>query len=245
LLLWCILYYAPFYYEGIKNFSPIKAGVALFPQTFTVAPASIATGITAAITGKYRWGTWSGWALTTLGMGLLIKLDLDTSTPAWIFLNLVGGIGTGILFAAMALAVQASSSSKNMAYAVTMFAFFRAFGQTVGVALGGVVFQNVMKRKLLTYPSLAAHASEYARDSSSLVEIIKAMPPGDDKQFLLESYMHGLRGIFYMCTALAALAFIASFGTKALPLDRALETEQGFQHKERKSDEEKPTDASS
>jgi MFS family permease len=178
-------------------------------------------------------------------MGLLIYLDIGTSTVAWIFLNIVGGIGTGILFAAMALAVQASSPPKIQSYAVIMFAFFRAFGQTAGVAIGGVVFQNVLKKKLLTYPSLADKASEYAKDSSSLVEVIKAMPAGQDKQFLLESYMHALRGIFIMCTALAAVAMFASFLAKALPLDRALETDQGFQHKEKKSDEEKRVSTSS
>jgi hypothetical protein len=40
-ILWSILYYLPLYYEAVKGFSPILAGVALFPQTFTVAPASI------------------------------------------------------------------------------------------------------------------------------------------------------------------------------------------------------------
>ena len=78
-----------------------------------------------------------------------------------------------------------------------------------------------------------------------MVEIIRTMPAGPDKDFLLQSYMHGLRGIFYMCTALAAVAFIASFWTEALPLDRALETDQGFKHQEKKSDEEKRETASS
>lgn len=240
MLLWCVLYYQPFYFEAIKNYSPIKTGVALFPQTFTVAPASIAMGIIAAVTGRYRWGTWAGWSLTTLGFGLLIYLDLNTSAPAWILISVVGGVGTGLLFASMALAVQASSTNKTMSDAVILFAFFRAVGQTLGVAIGGVVFQNVMKRKLLTYPSLAAKAEEYVRDSSSLVEIIKGMPASDDKTFLLTSYMDGLRGIFIFCTALAGVALVASFWTEGLPLDRPLESDQGFIHQERKSDEEKP-----
>lgn len=40
IILWSILYYLPFYYEAVKGFSPIMAGLGLFPQTFTVAPAS-------------------------------------------------------------------------------------------------------------------------------------------------------------------------------------------------------------
>jgi hypothetical protein len=238
LLLWCILYYQPFYFEAIKGFSPVLAGVGLFPQTFTVAPASIVTGIVSAITGKYRWATWSGWILTTLGMGLLIYLDVETSTPAWICLSIVGGIGTGFLFAAMALAIQASSTNRNMAYAVILFVFFRSFGQTVGVAIGGVIFQNAMKQKLLTFPLLASNATQYSVDSSSLVEVLKHMPASLEKTQLLISYMHGLRSVYIMCTVLAAVAMVASFFTEGLPLDRALETDQGFQHREKKSDEE-------
>jgi hypothetical protein len=40
IILWSVLYYLPLYYEAVKGMSPIMAGVALFPQTFTVAPAA-------------------------------------------------------------------------------------------------------------------------------------------------------------------------------------------------------------
>lgn len=143
----------------------------------------------------------------------------------------------------MALAIQASSTNRNMAYAVILFAFFRAFGQTVGVAVGGVVFQNVMLRKLLSYPLLAAHAHEYAVDSSGLIETIKAMPHSLERQQLLMSYMAGLRAIYAVCLGLAAVSLILSLWTEALPLDRELETEQGFQHQRPLSDVESRSEA--
>lgn len=40
ILLWAILYYLPLYYEAVKGLTPIMSGVALFPQTFTVAPVA-------------------------------------------------------------------------------------------------------------------------------------------------------------------------------------------------------------
>jgi hypothetical protein len=195
-------------------------------------------GIVAASTGKYRWATYIGWLLTLLGFGLMNVYDLHTKTAVWVVIGIIGGIGTGMLFASMALGVQASSTNGNMSHAVIMFAFLRAVGQTIGVAVGGVVFQNVMKKKLLTFPSLAAQADQLSKDSSALIEKIRAMPLGDERTFLLESFMSGLKGIFILCTVLAGLAFVASLFTESLPLDRALETDQGFQHKARKSDEE-------
>lgn len=190
------------------------------------------------MTGNYRWAIWVGWTIGTLGSGLLILLKPDTSTVEWIFLNLVGGIGTGMLFPAMALAVQAAASQKDQAYASNMFSFLRAFGQTIGVAIGGVIFQNQMKKKMLTFPLLADKATEYSRDAAGLVEIIKALPNGEMKDQLRESYTDALKYIWIVMTVFAAVALIASLFTKHYPLDRALETEQGFREKKKSKDVE-------
>jgi predicted membrane protein len=40
IILWSILYYLPLYYEAVKGLTPIMTGIAVFPQTFTVAPAA-------------------------------------------------------------------------------------------------------------------------------------------------------------------------------------------------------------
>ncbi|KAH7014036.1 major facilitator superfamily domain-containing protein [Macrophomina phaseolina] len=229
LVLWSELYYTPLYYEAVKGYSPVLAGVALFPQTFTVAPAAIAIGFAIAHTGRYRWALWSGWSLTTLGLGLIVYLDVDTSVPSWIFLNLAPGLGTGILFPTMSIAVQAASRACDQAAAVTMFAFLRALGQTLGVAIGGVVFQNQVRQKLQTYPSLALDAIALSKDASGLVEVIKKMPAYSPEKALLQAaYVSGLRRVWII------ICFV-----KGLPLDQALATEQGFREEQDVNDAEK------
>lgn len=239
IILWGILYYMPLYFEAVKGMGPIMAGVSMFPWTFTVAPASVATGIAIAATGKYLWANRLGWFLATLGFGLLIMLKPDTSTVAWIFLNLVGGVGTGILFPAMALAVQACATAKDQAYAANMFSFFRAFGQTLGVAIGGVIFQNQMKKKMLAFPLLADMAGEYSKDAAGLVQILKAMPAGEMKDQLRESYTDALKYIWIVMTVFAGVALLLTFFVEAFDMNGALETEMGFQHDEKTSDPEK------
>lgn len=98
-----------------------------------------------------------------LGLGLLCILDVNTSIRGWIFLNIVPGIGLCMLFSSLVFAVQASATDENLAIAVAMFSFFRAFGQAIGVAIGGVVFQNRMHANLLGYPALAPWRSSTAR----------------------------------------------------------------------------------
>ena len=239
MILWCLLYYMPLYYEAVKGETPIMAGISLFPATFTVAPAAMVTGIVITKTGRYRWGIWSGWILTTFGSGILYLLDVNTTTVQWVFLNLVSGLGMGIVFPSVAFALQAATTNKDLAFAVALFSFFRAFGQAIGVAVGGVVFQNQLKKKLLNYPLLAPMANAYSSDASGLVQIIKEMQHGPARTQLIQSYADSLKSIWVVMTALAGVALLSSFLIKGFELDRALETEQGFKVAKRNADEEK------
>lgn len=239
MILWCLLYYSPLYYEGVKGYSPIIAGISIFPESFTVAPVSVVTGIVVTITGRYRWSLWAGWVFATVGTGILYLLDVDTSVAQWVFLNLVVGIGMGLLFPAMAFAIQASSTNEDLAFAVAMFSFFRAFGQAIGVAVGGTVFQNELKKKILAYPALASKAIEYSKDSSTLVQIIKTLPDGLEKTQLRQSYADALKVVWITLCGLSALALILSLWTEGLDMNKPLETAQGFREENKGADEEK------
>lgn len=231
LCLWCLLYYMPLYYEAVKGYSPIIAGVALFPDTFTVAPMAVFTGFMITKTGKYRWAVWSGWVLTTLGLGLNILLDVDSSVPQWIFITIVSGVGLGILFPSMQFSLQAATPPKDVGFAVAMFSFFRTFGQTIGVAIGGVIFQNQMKKKLAAYPHFASQADALAKNAAALVQIIKDTPDGQNKLDLQTAYVESVRLIYIVLCALAAVALVSSLFVKSYSLDTGMETEQGFLHK--------------
>ena len=171
---------------------------------------------------------WAGWVLTVLGTGILYMLDINTSTVAWVFLNLVSGLGMGILFPSMAFSIQASTTNTDMAFAVALYSFFRSFGQAIGVAIGGVIFQNQIKKKLLTYPLLAGQAEAYSKDASGLVQIIKTMEAGTTKSQLIQSYADSLKIVWLVMCGLAFVALCSSLFVRGLDLDRAFETEHKF-----------------
>ena len=238
MILWCILYYLPLYYEAVKGYTPIITGIALFPETFTVAPAAVATGIIITKTGRYRWAVWAGWVLTTLGTGILYVIDVDTTVVQWIFINLVSGLGLGLLFPSMAFSIQASTANKDLAFAVALYSFFRAFGQAIGVAIGGTIFQNTMKIKLMRFPELAGMAGEYSKDAAALVEIIKGMEDGVAKTDLIRGYMDSLKVVFIAICGLSAAGLAASLLVRGFELDRDLETEQGYRKERREGEGE-------
>ena len=212
--------------------------LTLTTRTFTIAPAAMTVGFIVASVGKYRWSIWAGWFLATLGSGLQYMLDVHTSIPAWIFINIIGGLGIGMLYPALAYGVQASSSDEDMAYAATLASFFRNFGQTIGVAIAGSIFQNQLRKELLKHAILASKAVEYSRDSTGLVEIIKAMPHGPAKEQLVQSYADALKYVWLVSCICAGIALIASLWTRELPIDRELATDQGFKYEEKATPKE-------
>ncbi|KAI5799054.1 major facilitator superfamily domain-containing protein [Geopyxis carbonaria] len=240
IILWSLLYYLPLYFEAVKGMGPVMAGVAIFPQTFTVAPASVAVGILVTWSGRFRWALWAGWTFTALGMGLMYLINAHTPTWKWILIDLVGGLGTGMLFPSMGFAVQAAASDENMTIAVAMFSFLRAFGQTFGIAIGGVIFQNSLRDKMAAVDGLSELAGAYAKDAVAVVEVIKTMDDSVMKDKLVEAYAGALANVWISMLAFAVLGGLTSLWTAGLDLNRELVTDQGMRE-EKKS--EKTADA--
>ena len=197
---------------------------------------SIIVGIASSITGRYRWAIWIGWGMTTLGFGLLYLLDPDTSVAAFIFLNVPVAIGTGMAFTSMSLAIQAAGRPQDAGHSITFYSFIRVFGQSLGVAVGGVVFQNQIQKKLSEYPLLAPLAREYSKDATALVSLIRDMEAGIEKTQLIQAYADSIKMIWVVMAALSGAVFASSVFVKGYSLNQKLETLQGFNHGDREED---------
>src|SRR5579859_7579643 len=120
----------------------LQAGVDALPITLTSAPSAAIAGIVMTITLRFRWTVWIGWVITLISCGLFILLSPETTTAVRVGYLLLMGVGTGILFPALQFAAQAGQPDDDVAIATSTFVFLRSFGQTFGVAIGGVIFQN-------------------------------------------------------------------------------------------------------
>ncbi|KAK2048224.1 major facilitator superfamily transporter [Colletotrichum somersetense] len=229
MILWSILYFLVLYYQAVKDYSVVISAVAALPESLTVAPAGMAVGIIAGVTGRYRWSLWSGWVMTTLGAGLMCLMRPSTTVPQWIWLNIPIGIGTGMLFPAMALSIQAACAPALNGQAAAFYSFLRTFGQSVGVAVSGVIFQNAFRTKLAQIPALAHVAEEYSRDATIVVDVIKRMPKGDPMRAdLVEAYCDALRAIWISLIAFAGFCMLLSVTVKKYSLDQEHVTKQGL-----------------
>lgn len=135
-------YYLPLYFQSAKSASPLRSGVLLLPDEISEAAMGILSAVIIHQTGRYREIIWVGTLLMTIGLGLLIQFQTDTSIAEIVGFQLVAGIGAGLLFQPPLIAVQAMSSQADTATATGTLGFVRNIATSLSVVLGGIVFQN-------------------------------------------------------------------------------------------------------
>jgi hypothetical protein len=179
---------------------------------------------------RFRATVWLGWVLTIISCGLLTMFSPTTSIGERIIVTILLGIGTGVLFPSLQFASQASQLDEYVAPATSTFVFIRSFGQTFGVAIGGVIFQNQWNKQMakdiaenLIPPSFQISGKE----AEGVVVLLNKLPPA-----LLQTvrylYSDSLRAIWIFFVPLAGVAFLASLFMKDYSLDKALNSNQAF-----------------
>ncbi|OTB17574.1 hypothetical protein K445DRAFT_316203 [Daldinia sp. EC12] len=214
LILYGGIYFLTLFYQAVKLYSPVTSAIALLPETVGLAVASVAVGALTGMTKRYRWALWGGWISTTTGSGLLYLLSTGTKVTQWVFLNIPFGIGVGMLFTAEILAIQASNRPELNGEAAAFFSFIRIFGQALGVAVSGVIFQNSLKQELLRIPGFASLADEYSRDATAIVALIHDMAEGDTKTRMIQAFSDALSSIWLSLIAFSATGLLLSLTVK-------------------------------
>lgn len=230
-ILFMTLYYSTFYFTTAKLASPVAAGVKLLPATVFVLPGSVVISSLITRFGRYRWAIWIGWSITLLGCGLLTLLNEHTSTAISSTALSILGLGLGMILSSVNFATQASIvHTADSGRAAAMYAFMRTLGMTLGVAVGGTIFQNLMAEKLRALgldSSIAVNAEGFVRATLSHLP-----PDAPLRVAALKAYAHGFRGVFIGETAISGFALLASLAVRHYSMDRILESKFSLDKKE-------------
>ena len=211
----------------------MRSGALILPFILSQTVTGIASGILVHRTGRYLEIMWIGSAILTLGFGLLIHLNATSPLGQIIGFQIIGGLGSGVLFGTPLIALQAHVSQDDTATATATSSFLRNLGSSMSVVLGGVVFQNGMHRQ-------AAHM----RDAGVSADIVQQLSGGDgganthlistivdlaQKLAVKEAFAWSLRNlwILYTCIAFAGLVATLFVGKRSLSKEH-VETKTGL-----------------
>ena len=229
IILFGVLFYIPIYFEGVIGDRPLRGAVEALALSLTVTPFAIITAFAIDYVRRYCWAVWTGWALTTVGMGLLSLLAPGSNQLARSSLQTVAGVGLGMLYPALSMPMQASVKVDDNGLAIGTFVFARQLGSVIGLVLGSAIFTNLFTKGLPQ--SLPDELSEL-RNGNTAESLISQLRSFDLQPFELEpvlrTYSNALHGVWYALAAVGGLAFLMTLLMKDISLENESTGKQVF-----------------
>lgn len=235
-LVFWVLYFLPVFFQAVLLYSPRRTGVALLPQALLAIPGSIAAGLALAKWGRFKPLHLIGFALLTLGFGLLVLQDRATTIAEWVIYQAIVALGAGMNIDTLLPAFQAPQAESDQAAATAAWSYIRSFGWVWGVAIPAAVFNNRFNTLLAAVPDQAArdslsHGRAYQNAAARYVEQFD----GPLRDMVRGIYSEALKRTFQVGVGFGGVAFILSFLVEEIPLRHNLETEYGLEKTDKTS----------
>lgn len=167
-----------------------------------------------------------GFGVSVLGTGLLTMWDVTTPVYSWVLIEIVLGLGLGGNFQNMLIALQATIHHSDIAVATATFSFIVLLGATLGIAIGGTVFQNQMTSLAGDLPDVPGLAAITGENAGAAVGAVQGLPEGV-REVVLGNYAASLRMVWIVLSAFAGAGFLASFAIGMHELYREYEPDFG------------------
>jgi EmrB/QacA subfamily drug resistance transporter len=219
--------FLPLYFQTVAGATPTNSGLHLIPMMGGLLVTAVGSGRIVARAGRYRAFPIAGTATLTVGMLLLTRLDVGTSTAASAAYLAVVGLGLGMSMPILVLAVQNSVDYAMLGAATSGVTLARAIGGSLGTAVFGTIFSNRLRGALghALPGSVGGTVSHGARLTGSQVA---HLPPAA-RSVYEHAYVHSLRPVFYVAAGITFVGFLLAWRLEERPLRATAATSHGLE----------------
>jgi hypothetical protein len=210
--------------------SLLSAAVAIVPAIAMVAPSTVAAGFIVSKTKRFRTLNVIAWGFVVTGSALLTMLTSSSNKGEQFGFQIIFGIGGGIVFMGRICAMQASQKDADVPMGTALISFFSSLGQAFGVAIGGIVFQNVWDSRVriaVTQGLLPAQyiiSSVKAKHAASIIMHF----PVQIQEIYRNISANTTDSLFEVIATFSGVAMLGSLFSKNLTMDRESKSEQHF-----------------
>lgn len=215
------LYYVPLYLE-IRGLSSTASGLRLIPFAVATSFGSLFSGYLMRATGRYYVQSVVTMGIFITGAALITTFQL--TSPAWqtyLYPTPLGMAYGSMLTITLVAMISAVDHEQQAVITAASYAF-RSTGSTIGITIAGAVFQNILTAELKTHYGSWPGSDDAIDAIRRSLDALNHLPPGWDRDLVLQIYMHALRGAFFAGLALAILAFVAGLAMKEHVLHKNL-----------------------
>jgi EmrB/QacA subfamily drug resistance transporter len=193
--------YVPLYLQVVKAHSPTESGLLLTPMMGGLLASSIISGNLISKYGRYRVFPIAGTAIAALGLYLLSRLDVATSSWLGAGYMLILGLGLGLVMQVLVLAAQNAVDFRLLGVATSASTMFRQVGGSIGVSAFGAIFANRLGLELAERIPPGVHVSTAADPA-----LVRQLPPAVHEPYVA-AFAAALHPVFLVAAAVAVVAF--------------------------------------
>jgi EmrB/QacA subfamily drug resistance transporter len=205
--------YLPLYLQDVKGHSPTSSGLLILPLMVGLLTASIGSGQLITRFGRYKPFPVAGTAIMVVGLLLLSRLQVDTSTVVTGAYMLVLGFGLGNVIQVLVLAAQNAVDYKYLGVASSGSTLFRQIGGSIGVSVFGAIFANQLAANLVGKLPPSARVPSSAANPA----VVKQLPAVLRDPFRI-AITDALTTVFLVAAGIAVLAFLLTWLLPEVPL---------------------------
>ncbi|MGO9500198.1 MAG: MDR family MFS transporter [Streptosporangiaceae bacterium] len=217
--------YLPVFFQIVYGDSPTISGLRLLPLLAGLVVFSTGSGLIISKTGRYRVFPIVGTGLMTVGLLLLSRMGVGTSSLVTSLYMFVLGVGLGCVMQVLVLIVQNAVPYSELGVATSGATFFRSIGGSFGAAIFGAIFSNVLVGNLARHLHGAGLPSGFSA-SSVTPALLHTLPPAVHHG-LAAAYAESIQTVFIIAAPVGLIAFLASWFIPRLELRRGVGTPQG------------------
>jgi EmrB/QacA subfamily drug resistance transporter len=218
--------FLPLYFQTVDAATPTQAGLRLIPLMLGVLSMSILSGQLISRRGRYRAFPIIGTAVMAVGLLMLSRLDIGTSSLLADLYLLVLGIGLGLTMQVLVLAVQNAVDFKLLGAATSGVTLFRGMGGSIGAAVFGTIFSSRLASEL--HGVLTGQLGHQVSGGGRLTgEQVARLPPAARHAYE-HAYVHALRPVFVVAAGVALLGFLLSWLLPERSLREAIVSSRGL-----------------
>jgi EmrB/QacA subfamily drug resistance transporter len=213
--------FLPLFFQIVRGESPTISGLQLLPLMVGLLIVSIGSGQIISRTGHYRAFPIIGTGLVAVGLLLLSRMGVGTSSDLEALYMVVLGMGLGCVMQVLVLLVQNAVPYTELGVATSAATFFRLIGGSFGTAIFGAIFSNVLIGNLVRHLGVSKLPSGVS--SSGITPALLDKLPSAVHHGFAAAYAESIQTVFVIAAPVAVLAFLASWFIPHVALRRTMD----------------------
>ncbi|MCX5396722.1 MDR family MFS transporter [Streptomyces sp. NBC_00102] len=206
--------YLPTFLQVVQGITPTMSGVHMLPMVLGLLLTSTGSGQIVSRTGRWKVFPLLGTAITAIGLLLLHRLDVNSSTWEMSAYFFVFGAGLGLVMQVLVLVVQNAVPYEDLGVATSGATFFRSIGASFGVAIFGTIFTSLLNDRLAD--ALTGRALPPGVDPGALAADPRSIGqlPADLRPAVLDAFATSITDVFLYAAPVVLIAFVVAWFLK-------------------------------